>query len=104
MYVSFFTSQPGKCRSVKKSCQWQVFSVGHLFYRWGTCRRSECMHQAVRFEKMLAFLREGVDFVDTLKAPVMLEPFCLQFDRNFFSSLLGIWGTITPSTRKEHFP
>ena len=30
------------------------------------------MHQAVIFEKMLAFLREGVDFVDTLSPS---EPF-----------------------------
>ena len=31
------------------------------------------MHQAVSFEKMLAFLREGVDFVDTLKCPLHSE-------------------------------
>ena len=28
VYVSFFSSQTGKCRSVQKTCQWQVFSVG----------------------------------------------------------------------------
>ena len=44
VYVSFFSSQTGKCANAV-----------------------ECMHQAAIFEKMLAFLREGVDFIDTLK-------------------------------------
>ena len=28
MYVTFFTSQTGKCRSVKPMCQWHIGSVG----------------------------------------------------------------------------
>ena len=46
--------------------------VGFFSYQTGKCRkRSACMHQAARVEKMLAFLREGVDFVDTLNAWVL---------------------------------
>ena len=37
------------------------------------------MHQAAIFEKMLAFLREGVDFIDTLKtASIVLAVFRLS--------------------------
>ena len=33
------------------------------------------MHQAARVEKMLAFLREGVDFIDTLRRLDCQPPF-----------------------------
>lgn len=33
------------------------------------------MHQAARFEKMLAFLRDGVDKVDTIKRTFFGSPF-----------------------------
>ena len=35
MYVSFFSSQPGKCRSVKPMCQWHIGSVGSTCFAGG---------------------------------------------------------------------
>ena len=35
MYVTFFTSQPGKCRSVKPMCQWHIGSVGSACFTGG---------------------------------------------------------------------
>lgn len=37
-----------------------------LLSDWQVCERSECMRQAAKFSKMLVFLRERVDKVDTL--------------------------------------
>ena len=44
------------------------------------------MHQAARFEKMLAFLREGVDKVDTLAPPtVFITVGGIKLSKKWFS-------------------
>ncbi len=56
VYVSFFSSQPGKCRSVKAMCQWHIGSVGATCFAGGEPpERSECMHQAAFSPKCLHF-------------------------------------------------
>ena len=67
------------------------------------------MHQAAIFEKMLAFLREGVDFIDTLKtASIVLAVFAwVEFQwlslfwhrvKNFSLSMMARWWSQVPMT------
>ena len=56
MYVSFFSSQPGKCRSVKPMYQWYIGSVGATCFTGGeppdvvsACTRLQASQKCLHF-------------------------------------------------------
>ena len=59
MYVSFFSSQTGKCRSVKPMCRGHICSVGPTCYRWGNLPARRVHAPGCKLGKMLAFYRNS---------------------------------------------